>query len=92
MSSKKARELVPRIEQGHYPASVMAWWGGIIYLHFCEKGIKKVARNYQWDILTNVAEPLNQAMFPNRPWIFQQDSALACKAKTMQQWLENHVL
>ena len=32
-------------------------------------------------------------MFQNtsRPWIFQQDSANVCKAKTMQQGLENHV-
>ena len=30
-------------------------------------------------------------MFQNRPWKFQQDSAPAHKAKTMQQWLENHV-
>ena len=30
-------------------------------------------------------------MFQNRPWIFQQDSAPAHKAKTTQQWLKNHV-
>lgn len=94
-SSKEARELVPRIERGHYPASVMVWWGvsydGVTSLHFCEKGVKTAARNYQRDILTNVVEPLNQTMFQNRPWIFQQDSAPAHKAKTTQQWLKNHV-
>ena len=41
--------------------------------------------------LTNVMEPLNQTMFQNRPWIFQQDSAPVHKVKTTQQWLENHV-
>ena len=29
-------------------------------------------------------------MFQNRPWIFQQNSASAHKAKAMQQWLKNH--
>jgi hypothetical protein len=60
-SFKEACKLVPRIEFGHYPASV------ITSLHFCEKGVKTVARNYQQDILTNVLEPLNQTMFQNRP-------------------------
>ena len=88
--SKKAHNLVPGTEQGHYPASEMVWWGGVISLHFCEKGVKTAVRNYQRDILTNVVETLNQTMFQNRP-IFQQDSAPAHKAKTTQQWLENHV-
>ena len=48
-------------------------------------------KNYQLDILTNVGELLNQTMFQNKPWIFQQDSVPAHKAKTMQQWFENHV-
>ena len=83
--------MVPRIERGHYPV----WWGvsyDDVTLHFCEKGIKITARNYQRDILTNVVEPLNQTMFQNRPWIFQQDSAPAHEAKTIPQWLETHVL
>ena len=54
-----ARELVPRIERGNYSASVMFWWDGVISLHFCEKSVKKAARNYQWYILTNV-DSLNQ--------------------------------
>jgi hypothetical protein len=90
-SSKEAHKQVPGIERGHFPASVMIWWGGITSLHFWEKDMKTVARNYQRDILTNVVEPLNQIMFQNRPWIFQQNSATAHKAKTMQHWLENHV-
>ena len=53
-SSKEARKLVPWID----PVSVI-WWGGITFLHFCEKGVKTAARNYQQDILTNVVEPLN---------------------------------
>ena len=79
------------IERGLYSASVMVWWGGITSLHFCEKGIKTAARNYQQDILTKVLEPLKQTMFQNRSWIFQQDIAPVYKVKTMQQWLENHI-
>ena len=71
------------------PASVMVWWrvsyDSIASLNFCEKGVKTAVQNYQWDILTNVVEPLNQTMFQNRPWIFQQQSALEHKAKTKQQ-------
>ena len=66
-------------------------YDGITYLHFCEKGIKTAVKNYKRDILANAMEPLNQSMFQNRSWIFQQDSAPAHKVKTMQQWLENHV-
>ena len=73
------------------PASVMVWWEGVTYLYFCEKGIKTAMRNYQQNILTNVVEHLNQTMFQNRPWIFQQNFALAHKAITMQQWLQNQV-
>ena len=65
-------------------------YDGITSLHFCEKGIKTDVRNYR-DILTNVVEPLKQTIFQNRSWIFQQVSAPAHKAKTTQQWLENHV-
>ena len=53
--------------------------------------VKTAMRNYQWDILTNIVEPINQIMFLNSPWIFQKDFAPAHKAKTMQQLLENHV-
>ena len=84
-SSKETRELVPRIGQGNYPVL----WGlpcdGVTSLHLCEKGVKTAARNFQRDILTNVVELLNQTMFQNRPWIFQQDSAAVHKVKTTQQ-------
>ena len=78
---------MPRIERGHYPDSVMVWWGDVTSLHFCEKGIKTEAINYQWDIL----ESLMQTMYQIRPWIIQQDSAPAHKVKTTQKWLENPV-
>ena len=78
---------MPRIERGHDPASLTVWWDSVTSLHFSEKGVEIVARNYQRDILTNVLEPLSQ----NRPLAFQQDSAPAHKVKTTKQWLENHV-
>ena len=81
-SSKEPRDLVPRIKRGHYPVLVIVWLGRRHSLHFCEKGVTTAARNYQQDILTNVVEPLNQIMFQNRPWIFQQDSPPAHNAKT----------
>ncbi|KAK2701370.1 hypothetical protein QYM36_019973 [Artemia franciscana] len=62
-----------------------------IVIHFCEKKVKTVARNYQRDILTSVEKPLKKTIFPNRSWIFQQDSAPVYKAKTAQEWLKNHV-
>ena len=79
---------MPRIERGYYPASVMVWWVGVTSLHFCEKGVKTVAINYQWDILTNVVEYLYQTMFQNRSWIFQQDSAPVLIAKNTQSGLK----
>ena len=55
-SSKEARELVPRIERGHYPASVMVWLGGVTSLRFCE-----------YNKCSGTPKP---NMFQNRPWIF----------------------
>ena len=59
---KEAHKLVPRIEQSHYPV----WWrvshDGITFLHLCEEGVKTAAINYQWDILINLVEPLNQTV------------------------------
>ena len=50
--------------QGSYEVIILVWWGvyydGITSLHFCEKGVKTVAKNYQQDILSNVVVPLNQ--------------------------------
>ena len=46
MSSKEAHKLMPRIKQGHFPASMMVWCWGITSLHFCEKNFHTVVRNY----------------------------------------------
>lgn len=95
LSSRHASELVPKVQRGHHPASVMVWWGvaydGVTKLHFCEKGVKTSAKVYQTDVLEKVVKPLNTTLFANKPWIFQQDSAPAHKAKTTQEWLKNNV-
>lgn len=94
-SSLQANELVPRVQRGHHPASVMVWWGvaydGVTKLHFCEKGVKTSAKVYQSDVLEKVVKPLNSTLFKNEPWTFQQDSAPAHKAKTTQDWLKNNL-
>lgn len=94
-SSREAAEVVPKVERGHHPASVMVWWGisyhGVTHLHFCEQGVKTSARTYQTDVLEGVVKPLNGTLFSGRRWVFQQDSAPAHKAKTTQAWLRDNV-
>ena len=91
----EASELIPRVEKGHHPASVMVWWGvsydGVTDLHFCEQGVKTSAKVYQKTVLEAVVKPLNNSLFQNQPWTFQQDSAPAHKAKTSQAWLRNNL-
>jgi len=79
---------------GHHPSYVMVWWEvshhGATPLHFCEKGVKTGARVYQEDMLQGVVKPLNATVFSGQKWVFQQDSAPAHKAKTIQEWLQRN--
>lgn len=94
-SSSQAKEVVPRIQRGHHPSSVMVWWGvshqGVSDLHFCEKGVKTGASVYQKNVLEGVVKPLNTTLFKGQHWVFQQDSAPAHKAKSTQDWLRTNV-
>lgn len=94
-SSKDVPPSVRNVQRTHHPACVMVWWGvsyeGVTPLHFCEQGVKQKAKNYQSDILERVVKPLNNTLFANKDWIFQQDSAPSHKAKSTQQWLETNV-
>lgn len=94
-SSKEASQVVPRIQKGHHPASVMVWWGvsyeGVTNIHFCEKGVKTSALVYQNTVLDSIVKPLNTTLFKNKEWSFQQDSAPGHKAKTTQKWLQDNV-
>jgi transposase len=95
-SSKEASQLVDRVQRGHYPTSVMVWWGvsyeAVTEPYFCEKGIKTSAQVYQDTILEKVVKPLNITMFNIHVWSFQQDSAPGHKARSTQSWLEANVL
>lgn len=91
-SSRESAAKIQRVERRHYTASVIVWWGmsfeGVSQLHFCEQGVKTRAINYESDILEKVVKPLSDTFFAGQHWIFQQDSVLAHKAKTIQRWLE----
>jgi inhibitor of nuclear factor kappa-B kinase subunit alpha len=70
--------------------SIMVW-GGITYdgrtpLHVFKQGTKITAKVYQEEVLDSVLEPWAQQHFANRQWCFQQDSAPAHKAKSVQEW------
>ncbi|XP_055918417.1 uncharacterized protein LOC129950507 [Eupeodes corollae] len=95
-SSKGAKKVVPRVQRGHHPASVMVWWGvshkGVTSLHFCEKGVKTGAKVYQESVLEGVVKRLTNTLFNGERWVFQQDSAPAHKAKTTQEWLKTNIL
>lgn len=89
-NSKEASMIAPRVQRGHHPSSVMIWLGvsysGLSKVHFCEKGVKTGARVYQDTVLEPVVKPLSHTLFQNQPWVFQQDSAPAHKAKSTQAW------
>ena len=59
-------------------------------VHFCQKGVKTGAKVYQEDILDKVVKPLGNTLFKNKPWVFQQDSAPAHKAKSTQEWFRRN--
>ncbi|UYV84269.1 hypothetical protein LAZ67_X001712, partial [Cordylochernes scorpioides] len=88
-SSLEASFKFRRLEKSHHPSSVIVWWGvsyqGVIDLHFCAKGVKTTAKNYQEDILEQIVKPLNTKMFNGEHWIFQPDSSPTHKAKSTQQ-------
>lgn len=92
-SSKEASAIIGKVQRGHHPASVMVWWGvsyeGVTKLHFCPKGVKTSAKVYQEDVLNSLVKPLNESLFKDLHWVFQQDSAPAHKARTTQEWLKN---
>lgn len=59
-------------------------------IHFCEARVKTGARVYQTSVLDPVVNPFNDILFDRVNWVFQQDSAPAYKAKTIQTQLENN--
>ena len=66
-------------------------FSGDTQLHFCKKGVKTGAKVYEDMVLEPIVSGLNTTLFWNKHWTFQQDSAPAHKAGSMQVWLEGHV-
>lgn len=93
-NSQEASVAVPRVQRGHHPSYVMIWLGvsysGLTQVHFCEKGVKTGAKVYQETVLEPIVKPLSHSLFQNQPWVFQQDSAPAHKAKTTQAWFRSN--
>ena len=82
------------VARSQHPVSVMVW-GGICEsvktpLVFVEQGVKINKDVYRQQILVDVVEPWAQQHFNNRPWIFQQDSAPAHRAREVQDWCHAH--
>jgi DDE superfamily endonuclease len=77
-----------------HPASVMVWAGicqsGKTPLIFVDHGVNINKNIYLERILQAVVEPWARGHFGNRPWIFQQDSAPAHKARQVQSWCRAH--
>lgn len=93
-SSYEAKDKIPRVQRGHHPSSVMAWWGvsynGVTDVQFCEQGVKTSGKVYV-QMLEDKVKPLNDTLFRGKHWIFQQDSAPAHKSKLAQNWLQKNV-
>lgn len=94
-SVKAIPKKIQKVNRAHHPASVMVWmgvsWMGKTKLHFVPQGVKVRAQNYMQDILKPIVEPLNQSLFQNGHWTFQQDSAPAHQAKMVQKWLKAEI-
>ena len=83
---------VPRVMKTKFPATVMVFGvvsseGHIMPPHIFEVGLKVNTKVYL-DVLKNVVIPWCNQVVGGRPWVWQQDSALAHKSKETQGWLQ----
>jgi hypothetical protein len=82
------------ITHSQHPQQVMVWGGicssGKTPLIFVDEGVKVNKNVYLERILRDTVNPWAARHFNNRPWVFQQDSAPAHKAKEVQQWCKDH--
>ena len=83
-------EHLRTVQRFQNSGTVMVWCAiskkGKFPMVFVDKGAKINAAYYIEHILESVLKVHGEAMYPNREWIFQQDSAPAHKAKTTQEW------
>ena len=82
---------VPRVMKTKFPATVMVFGvvsseGYIMSPHIFEVGLKINTKLYL-DVLKSVVIPWCNQVASGRPWVRQQDSALAHKSKETQAWL-----
>ena len=83
---------VPRVMKTNFPATVMVFAvvsseGHIMPPHIFEVGLKVNTKMYQV-VLKSVVIPWCNQVAGGRPWVWQQDSALAHKSKKTQAWLQ----
>ena len=83
---------VPRVMKTKFPATVMVFGvassdGHIMPHHIFEVGLKVNTKVYL-DVLKSVVIPWCNQVAGGRPWVWQQDSALAHKSKETQAWLQ----
>ena len=83
---------VPKVMKTKFPAMVMVFGevsseGHIMLPHIFEVGLKVNIKVYL-DVLKSVVIPWCNQTASGRPWVWQQDSALAHKSKETQAWLQ----
>ena len=83
---------VPRMMKTKFPATVMVFGvvsseGYIMALHIFKVGLKVNTKVYL-DVLKSVVIPWCNQVAGGRPWVWQQDLALAHKSKETQAWLQ----
>lgn len=91
----KTIEDVPVVMRTKYPATVMVLGvvsseGHVMQPYFFEKGARLNAERYV-EVLKDVVKPWMDRVADGKPYVFQQDSAPAHKAKTTQAWLNLNV-
>jgi len=90
------------IDSAHFLIPIERWpkqfmvWGGIsgkgkTELVFIENGVKINSENYKNNILIPHVKPLNEGIFHNINWVFQQDSAPSHSSKSTQSWCQSNL-
>ena len=89
---KFGRFNMPRVMKTKFPTTVIVFGvvsneGHIMPPHIFEVGLKVNTKVYL-DVLKSVVIPWCNQVAAGRPWVRQKDSALACKSKETQVWLQ----
>ena len=89
-SFQEIPEHMRTVQRFQAEQKIMVWAGiskeGKLPLVFIEPGVKVNAKYYLENILKKVVKPSCENIYGESPWIFQQDSAPAHKAKISQAW------